>query len=139
MPASLLFIGATELIFIAFIVLILFGSKRIPYIMRDLGMVMNRLRNASQDMKDELMKGIEDPIANPIKDIQDEVKASTEGIKKDIKSQTSTIGSSFREATEGVGNSVKRSASPPPKSDTPNKTTDQPSTPSAEDDAVTSN
>lgn len=52
-------IGGGELILILFIMLMLFGSEKIPEIARTLGKVMAQLRNASNDIKSEIQKSAE--------------------------------------------------------------------------------
>jgi len=50
-------IGGGELIFILFIVLMLFGSDKIPDIARTLGKTMAQLKHATNDIKNEIQKG----------------------------------------------------------------------------------
>jgi sec-independent protein translocase protein TatA len=72
---TFLFIGTTEIMFILFIVVMVFGSDKIPEIARGLGKGMRMLRDASNDIKTEITKsaetnGIDTGIA---KDVQDEI------------------------------------------------------------------
>lgn len=53
-------IGGGELIFILFIVLMLFGSDKVPEIARTMGKAMAQLKNATNDIKSEIQKGAED-------------------------------------------------------------------------------
>ena len=53
-------IGGGELIFILFIVLMLFGSDKIPDIARTMGKAMAQLKNATNDIKSEIQKGAEE-------------------------------------------------------------------------------
>ncbi len=53
-------IGGGELIFIAFIILMLFGSDKVPEIARTVGKAMAQLKNATNDIKSEIQKGGED-------------------------------------------------------------------------------
>lgn len=53
-------IGGGELIFILFIVLMLFGSDKIPEIARTMGKAMAQLKNATNDIKSEIHKGMEE-------------------------------------------------------------------------------
>ena len=53
-------IGGGELIFILFIVLMLFGSDKVPEIARTMGKAMAQLKNATNDIKSEIHKGAED-------------------------------------------------------------------------------
>jgi len=53
-------IGGGELIFILFIILMLFGSDKVPEIARTMGKAMAQLKNATNDIKSEIQKGAED-------------------------------------------------------------------------------
>ena len=53
-------IGGGELIFIMFIVLMLFGSDKVPEIARAMGKAMAQLKNATNDIKSEIQKGAEE-------------------------------------------------------------------------------
>ena len=50
-------IGGGELIFIMFIVLMLFGSDKVPEMARTMGKAMAQLKNATNDIKNEIQKG----------------------------------------------------------------------------------
>jgi sec-independent protein translocase protein TatA len=50
-------IGGGELILILFVVLMLFGSDKIPDIARTMGKAMAQLKNATNDIKSEIQKG----------------------------------------------------------------------------------
>ena len=50
-------IGGGELIFILLIVLMLFGSDKVPEIARTMGKAMAQLKNATNDIKNEIQKG----------------------------------------------------------------------------------
>jgi sec-independent protein translocase protein TatA len=52
-------IGGGELMFIIFIALMLFGSDKIPDIARTLGKGMAQLKNATNDIKSEIHKGVD--------------------------------------------------------------------------------
>lgn len=52
-------IGGGELVFILFIVLMLFGSDKIPEIARTMGKAMAQLKHATNDIKSEIQKGAE--------------------------------------------------------------------------------
>jgi sec-independent protein translocase protein TatA len=52
-------IGGGELVFIMFIVLMLFGSDKIPEMARTMGKAMAQLKNATNDIKTEIHKGAE--------------------------------------------------------------------------------
>ena len=50
-------IGGGELIFIMFVVLMLFGSDKVPEMARTMGKAMAQLKNATNDIKNEIHKG----------------------------------------------------------------------------------
>jgi len=52
-------IGGGELIFIMFVVLMLFGSDKVPEMARTMGKAMAQLKNATNDIKSEIQKGAE--------------------------------------------------------------------------------
>lgn len=70
-------IGGEEFIFIIFIILILFGSDKIPEIARTLGKAMSQLKHATNDIKNEIQRSAED---NGI-----DVNSLTGGISDEIK------------------------------------------------------
>jgi len=53
-------IGGGELVFIMFVVLMLFGSDKVPEMARTMGKAMAQLKNATNDIKSEIQKGAED-------------------------------------------------------------------------------
>lgn len=57
---TLLFIGGTEVIFILFIVVMVFGADKIPEIARGLGKGMRTLKDATNDIKNEVTKSAKD-------------------------------------------------------------------------------
>jgi len=73
--ATFLFIGTTEIVFILFIVVMLFGADKIPDIAKGLGKGMRMLRDASNDIKTEITKSAESNgiDTSVIKDVQDEL------------------------------------------------------------------
>jgi sec-independent protein translocase protein TatA len=52
--AMLLFIGATEVIFIMFAVLLIFGSKKIPEVARAMGKGFREFQKATDEIKRDL-------------------------------------------------------------------------------------
>ena len=51
-----LFIGGTEIVFILFIVVLVFGADKLPEIARGMGKGMRTLRDATNDIKHEVTK-----------------------------------------------------------------------------------
>ncbi len=108
-------IGFSELIFVIFAVLMLFGSKEIPQIARFLGKTMAQIKNATNEIKSEISNsakdsgldmnsltgGISDEIAkakaeirksvSPIEDISSSVENPIQQVKEDIENLTGPI------------------------------------------------
>jgi sec-independent protein translocase protein TatA len=90
-------IGGGELIFIIFIALMLFGSDKIPDIARTLGKGMAQLKNATNDIKSEIQKGVgvdgidtsfkeslDVNLSNPISNASKDIENSTGPIKRQL-------------------------------------------------------
>lgn len=59
MPLNILLffnIGPSELFLVVLVVIIFFGSKKIPELMRGLGKGMREFRNATSDIQEEITK-----------------------------------------------------------------------------------
>ncbi len=87
--ASFLFIGTTEIMFILFIVVMVFGADKIPEIARGLGKGMRMLKNATNDIKTEITKSAEKQGLNAdvTKNITDEIKK----VKDDLEDFTGSV------------------------------------------------
>ncbi|SEP77826.1 Sec-independent protein translocase subunit TatA/TatB [Flavobacterium urocaniciphilum] len=71
-------IGGGELFFILIVILMLFGSDKIPEIARTLGKGMAQLKNATNEIKHEIQKGAEESGLD--------MKSLTGGISEEIAS-----------------------------------------------------
>ncbi len=86
-----LFISGGEIFFIMFIVVMVFGADKIPGIAKGLGKGMRQLKDATEDIKQEIQRsaekqGIDTKIVDDIKkDINDVKSNLTSGIGNDIK------------------------------------------------------
>ncbi|ALM06464.1 MULTISPECIES: Sec-independent protein translocase subunit TatA/TatB [Sediminicola] len=86
----LLFISGAEIFFIMFIVVMVFGADKIPDIARGLGKGMRQLKDATEDIKQEIYKtadkqGIDTSFTKDIKKEIDKVKDSVEDVTGVIK------------------------------------------------------
>ncbi|MES2851996.1 MULTISPECIES: twin-arginine translocase TatA/TatE family subunit [unclassified Flavobacterium] len=86
-------IGGGELIFIMFIVLMLFGSDKVPEIARTMGKAMAQLKHATNDIKSEIQKGAE---ANgfdtqTLTDLRGNITSHINKAKDDLLGDTSQI------------------------------------------------
>lgn len=78
-------IGGGELIFILFIILMLFGSDKIPEIARTAGKAMAQLKNATNDIKSEIHKGMdENGITKSMTDITGNINAEISKAKQNL-------------------------------------------------------
>ncbi len=68
----LLFIGGPEIIIILIIAIMLFGSKKLPEIARNVGKGVNELKKAKNEIKKGLLEG-DDDIINEVKDFKKKV------------------------------------------------------------------
>ena len=92
MSAILLFIGGPEIIFILFIVVMVFGADKIPEIARGLGKGMRQLKDATNDIKNEVTKSAKEHanietdvtknINNELNKVRDEIEDFTGSIKR---------------------------------------------------------
>ena len=82
------FISGAELVFVFFIMLLVFGADKVPDIARTLGKGMRQVRNATQDIKDEIKKSSEKQgldtkqIEQDIKEVKDEVEDMAGSVKR---------------------------------------------------------
>jgi sec-independent protein translocase protein TatA len=58
-------LGATEIILIAFVVLLLFGGKKIPELMRGLGKGVREFKDAKDNVRRELEESITEKDTKP--------------------------------------------------------------------------
>ncbi len=105
-----LFISGAEIFFIMFIVVMVFGADKIPEIARGLGKGMRQLKDATDDIKNEIQKsaekqGIDTSFTKDIKDSIDNVKQSIDSsFTKDVKKGIDKV----RENVDEVTGVVKR-------------------------------
>lgn len=101
-----LFISGGEIFFIMFIVVMVFGADKIPGIAKGLGKGMRQLKDATEDIKQEIQKsadkqGIDTSFVSDIKKDIDEVKGNlTSGLSKEI--------NEVKDGVEKFSGSVKR-------------------------------
>lgn len=84
-----LFISGAEIAFIIFIVVMLFGAEKVPEIAKGLGKGMRTIRNATNDIKSEVMKSAEKNGVDT--SITDDMKKEIDQVKNDIDDFTGSI------------------------------------------------
>lgn len=58
-------INGTEIMWIAIVVLVLFGAKKVPELMKGVGTGIREFKKASRDVQDEVHRAIEDESHTP--------------------------------------------------------------------------
>ena len=85
-----LFISGTEIAFVMFILVMVFGADKIPEIAKGLGKGMRSIRNATNDIKSEVMKSAEKHTGDT-KDAKEGVKKEIDKVKEDIDEITGSV------------------------------------------------
>lgn len=99
-------IGGGELVFILFIVLMLFGSDKIPDIARTMGRIMAQLKHATNDIKSEIQKGAEANglDTNTLRDINSEISKAKSNLSLDSVNPVEQV----KESLEDLTGPIKR-------------------------------
>lgn len=94
LQTTFLFIGTTEIMFILFVVVMLFGADKIPEIARGMGKGMRTLRDATNDLKSEITKSAEKngidtaeytkTFTDEVQKVKDEVEESIGSVKRKL-------------------------------------------------------
>lgn len=103
-------IGGGELIFIMFIVLMLFGSDKVPEIARTMGKAMAQLKNATNDIKNEIHKGAEANgfDQNMLNDLTNNINSEIDKTKVNLFTDTTSQINKVAEEIEDSIGSIKR-------------------------------
>lgn len=64
-PFLIAMLGTTEIMVIAVVVLVLFGAKKVPELMKGVGTGIKEFKKASRDVQDELHRAMEEPPPPP--------------------------------------------------------------------------
>lgn len=104
-------IGGGELIFIMLVVLMLFGSDKIPEIARTMGKAMAQLKHATNDIKTEIQKGAESSGLDQkmINDLTNNINSEINSVKSNILGDSnplSGITDSFTSEINKVKNTI---------------------------------
>ena len=81
------FLGTGEFVLIAFVFLLLFGPDKIPGLARNMGKVIRRIKDASNDIKYEIHESSKslDSVGSEIKNDIDEFHEVTKSVKRGVK------------------------------------------------------
>ncbi|MFT5078743.1 MAG: sec-independent protein translocase protein TatA [Planctomycetota bacterium] len=91
--AHFLFIGGTEIGFILFIILLVFGADKIPEIARGLGKTMKQIKHATNDIKSEITKSAEKQGFDL--DITKDVRKEIDKVKEEVEDITGVVKRKF--------------------------------------------
>lgn len=83
-----LFIGGSEIIFIVFVVVLIFGADKVPEIARGLAKAMKMIRNATNDIKTEITLSAEEELK---KSGASDIKEEYQKVKEDIEEITGSV------------------------------------------------
>lgn len=102
-------IGGGELILIILIALMLFGSDKIPEIARALGKGMAQLKNATNEIKSEIQKGVEaNGIDTSMKELTSTFTNEVEKVKSNLDSNMLPEMTKAKEDIEDLAGPIKR-------------------------------
>ncbi|MFL9830523.1 Sec-independent protein translocase subunit TatA/TatB [Flavobacterium sp. ARAG 55.4] len=104
-------IGGGELVFIMFIVLLLFGSDKIPEVARTMGKAMAQLKNATNDIKSEIQKGAEENglDSKSLTEMTGGFNSQINKVKDDLLGDSVAQAAKMKEDIEDIAGPVKRS------------------------------
>jgi sec-independent protein translocase protein TatA len=89
MNALPLVISSTEIVFILFIVIMVFGADKIPDIAKGLGKGMRTLKNASNDIKTEIQRSAEKQGIDT--DLTKDINQEINKVKEEIEDLTGSV------------------------------------------------
>lgn len=84
-----LFISMAEIGFILFVVLLVFGADKVPEIARGMGKIIRQVKNATNDIKSEIVKSAEKEGVDL--DITKDVREEINKVKEDIEEITGPV------------------------------------------------
>ncbi|MBE0392793.1 sec-independent protein translocase protein TatA [Flavobacterium sp. 7E] len=104
-------IGGGELVFIMFIVLMLFGADKVPEMARTMGKAMAQLKNATNDIKSEIQKGVEANglDAKSLSDMTGNINNEITKVKQDLIGDSIVQANKVKEDIEEATGPIKRS------------------------------
>lgn len=102
-------IGGGELIFIIFIALMLFGSEKIPDVARTMGKAMAQFKNATNEIKSEIQKGVEaQGLDTSMKELTSTFTDEVEKVKSNLDTNILPEATKAKEDIEDFTGPIKR-------------------------------
>jgi TatA/E family protein of Tat protein translocase len=89
-PLILNFLGFQELVLVFFVVMFLFGPKKIPELARSLGKGLRKVNEAKNSITQEIKKGMQEgegqgkDVLTEIKSVKDDIDNIKENVQKNI-------------------------------------------------------
>lgn len=101
-----LFISGAEIFFILFIVVMVFGADKIPEIAKGLGKGMRQLKDATEDIKQEIQKSAERQGIDT--SIVDDIRGEIDSVKNSVKGNMENVTGKVKENIDEVTGVIKR-------------------------------
>ncbi len=101
-----LFISGAEIFFIMFIVVMVFGADKIPDIAKGLGKGMRQLKDATEDIKQEIQKSAEKQGIDT--SIVDDIRGEIDSVKNSVKGNIDNVTGKVKENVDEVTGVIKR-------------------------------
>ncbi len=89
LQTTFLFIGTTEIIFILFVAIMVFGADKLPDIAKGMGKGMRQLRDATNDIKGEITKSVDQ--SNIKSDVTSSMGSEITKLKDDLEDFTGSV------------------------------------------------
>ena len=89
-----LFISGAEIAFVLFILVMVFGADKVPEIAKGLGQGMRSIKNATNDIKNEVLNSA-DKHGMDAKGVQNDVQKEVDKVKEDIEEITGRVKRKF--------------------------------------------
>lgn len=102
----LLFISMTEILFIAFVAFLMFGTKKIPEVARGLGKGYKEFQKAADEIKNEINK-ITNDVEKETSKFTSEIRDEVNKVTSDIKNETDKIKNDLTDQANKVNDGIK--------------------------------
>ena len=104
-----MFGGFSEIIFIIFIALMLFGSEKLPEIARTMGKIMAQLKNATNEIKSEIQKSADtNGVTDSMKELTSTFTNEVENVKSNLDTNILPEVTKAKEDLEDLTGPIKR-------------------------------
>ncbi|HLT52106.1 MAG TPA: twin-arginine translocase TatA/TatE family subunit [Arenibacter sp.] len=101
-----LFISGAEIFFIMFIVVMVFGADKIPDIAKGLGKGMRQLKDATEDIKQEIQKSADKQGIDT--SIVDDIRGEIDNVKSKVRDNIDNVSGKVKENVDDVTGVIKR-------------------------------